>query len=68
MEDEEIFYVIEKEFWETWAMHTAFTDNKNFSFKKEKKSIIDNAGLVEPLHEHRLKEVTYNEDFIVVPK
>jgi hypothetical protein len=30
--------------------------------------VIDNAGLLEPLHEFRFKDVPYGEGFILVPK
>jgi len=30
--------------------------------------VIDNASLVENLHSSRLKEVQYNQDFIIVPR
>lgn len=49
-------------------MNVAFNDNKSFSLKKEKKRIIDNLSLLEPAHEYRLKEVSYNQDFVIVPK
>jgi hypothetical protein len=49
-------------------MNVGFTDEKNFIIKKEKMKIIDNASLLEPYHELRLKEVLYNANFILVPR
>lgn len=31
-------------------------------------NVIDNAGLLEPLHEKRMKDVVYGEGFLLVPK
>jgi hypothetical protein len=49
-------------------MNVGFVDDKSFVIKKEKMTVIDNADLVEPMHEKRLKEITYGEGFILVPK
>lgn len=46
----------------------AFNENKSFAVKKEQVIVIDNQKLVVPGHEYRLKEVEYNQDFIIVPK
>lgn len=40
----------------------------SFTVKKDKTMLIDNISLMEPFHEHRLKDVVFNEDFILVPK
>ena len=68
MEDEDTFYVMDKAFWDSWAITVCFNDDKTLTLKKEKVKTINNADLLEPGHEFRLKEVTYGEDFIVVPK
>lgn len=63
------FYVIEKEFWDSWADNVSFRGNKSkFAIRKEKKQAIDNLSLIEDGHEFRMKEVYYNENFIIVPK
>lgn len=49
-------------------MNVGFIDDKSYIIKKEKMTVIDNANLLEPLHEQRFKEVTYGEGFILVPK
>lgn len=49
-------------------MNVGFVDDKSYIIKKEKMNIIDNAGLIEPLHELRFKDVLYGEGFIVVPR
>jgi hypothetical protein len=36
--------------------------------KEERTKVIDNASLVENLHSSRLKDVQYNQDFIIVPR
>lgn len=46
----------------------AFNENMSFTIKKEELKTIDNRKLVEPGHEFRLKEVSYNEEFMIVPK
>ena len=68
MEEESTFYVLEKEFFDAWAMNIGFCEEKSYVIKKERKKVIDNAGLVEPGHEHRLREVSYGEEFMLVPK
>lgn len=68
MEDEDTFYVIDKAFWDSWSITVCFNDDKTLTLKKEKVKTINNAALLEPGHEFRMKEVTYNEDFILVPK
>ena len=62
------FYVIDKAFYESWCMNLGFIDGKSYIIKKEKMTVIDNANLLEPLHDHRMREVVYGEDFILVPK
>lgn len=60
--------MIEREFYEAWTMNVGFVDDKSYVIKKEKIDIIDNANLMEPLHELRLKDVTYGDGFILVPR
>ena len=36
--------------------------------KKEHKDYIDNKALMEKLHTFRMKDLTYKEDFVLVPK
>ena len=64
------FYVIEKEFWDSWVDNVNFKgDKSSFAIRKQKKNVIDNLGLIEEGHQYRLKEeVNYNEDFIIVTK
>jgi hypothetical protein len=68
LEDEQVFYIIDKAFWDSWSISVHFNDDMTITFKKEKLKAINNADLMEPIHEHRMKELTFNEDFIVVPK
>lgn len=68
LDEEDTFYVIEKNFYEAWCMNIGFIDDKSYVIRKEKITIIDNQNLLEPMHDFRMKEVVYNEDFIIVPK
>ena len=36
--------------------------------KKEHKDFIDNKALMENMHQFRMKDMTYKEDFVLVPK
>jgi hypothetical protein len=49
-------------------MNVGFEEGKGFALKKEKITCIDNQKLIEPLHDLRMKEVTYQQDFIIIPK
>lgn len=49
-------------------MNVEFQDEKNYIIKKEKMTTIDNASLLEPAHEKRMRDVIYNEDFVLLPK
>ena len=49
-------------------MNVGFVDDKSYIIKKEKLKTIDNQDLIEPLHELRMKEVLFSDDFILVPK
>ncbi len=53
LEEEDTFYVIEKQFFEAWSMNVGFIDDKSYIIKKEKMTVIDNAELLEPMHEYR---------------
>ena len=67
--DQGPFYVVEKEFWDSWADNVSFRGNKSkFAVRKEKKQVMDNLSLIEDGHDFRMKEVYYNENFIIVPK
>ena len=68
MEETDTLYVLSKVFWDNWCQTVAFNENMSFTIKKEKQKFIDNLKLMEPGHELRLKEVAYNEDFVIVPK
>jgi len=60
--------VVDKQFFEAWCMNVDFVEEKNYIIKKEKINVIDNLTLMEPLHELRMRDVVYNEDFILLPK
>jgi hypothetical protein len=49
-------------------MNVGFIDDKSYIIKKEKINVIDNKELLEPLHEFRMREVLYGDDFLLVPK
>lgn len=52
--------MINKAFWDTWSITMNFNDDKTLTLKKEKVKIINNLELLEPAHDYRLKELTYN--------
>ena len=66
--EEPEFYVIEKKFWELWTVAMNFESDDQFHMKKELKEYIDNKALMEKMHEFRMKDLTYKEDFVLVPK
>ena len=66
--EEAEYYVIEKKFWELWCVAMNFSSEDQFHMKKELKEYIDNKALMEPMHEFRMKDLTYKEDFVLVPK
>ena len=68
LELEDTYFVVEKQFFEAWCMNVEFLEEKNYIIKKEKMNVIDNATLLEPWHEKRMRDVVYNEDFILLPK
>ena len=51
LEEEQVFYVIDKEFWDSWAIAVCFNEDKTVISKKEKMKTINNANLMEPHHE-----------------
>lgn len=63
-------FIIEKEFWDSWADNVSFKGNRSsFDTRSEKKRVIDNQSLVEEGHDHRIKESkNFNEDYVIVPK
>jgi len=68
LDEEDTFYVIDKLFYEAWTMNVGFVDDKSYIIKKEKIDIIDNLSLLEPLHENRLKDISYGDGFVLVPR
>ena len=46
----------------------SFLTDDAFHVKKEHKDFIDNKGLMENMHQFRMKDLTYKEDFVLVPK
>ena len=68
LEFEEVFYAVDKNFFDSWAMNVNFLDSKSFIIKKDKQKIMDNLSLVEGMHDLRMKEVSLNEEFLMVPK
>jgi len=59
---------VDKNFFDSWAMNVNFLDSKSFIIKKDKQKIMDNLSLVEGMHDLRMKEVSLNEEFLMVPK
>lgn len=51
LDEEDTFYIIDKNFFDAWSMNLGFVEEKSFVIKKEKIHIIDNANLVEPFHD-----------------
>ncbi|CDW76980.1 ubiquitin carboxyl-terminal hydrolase 15 [Stylonychia lemnae] len=68
LEEEDTFYIVDKLFYEAWTMNVGFVDDKSYIIKKEKIDVIDNLSLLEPLHENRLKDISYGDGFILVPR
>jgi len=46
----------------------SFKDDVKFNIKLEHKACIDNAPLMEPRHEFRMKDLAYGQDFYLLPK
>jgi hypothetical protein len=66
--EETEFYVIEKKFWDQWCASMSFDADSKFSIKKEHKDFIDNKSLMEEMHQYRMKDLTYKDDYVLVPK
>ena len=51
LEKFETFYVMEREFWDSWTDNVSFKGNQSsFATRKQKKQIIDNDNLIEEGH------------------
>lgn len=57
LEIEDVYYIVEKQFFDAWSMNVDFIDDKNYIIKKEKINVIDNLELIEPMHDKRTKEI-----------
>ena len=66
--EEQEYYVIERKFWDQWTVAMSFAIDDQYQMKKELKENIDNKALMEPMHEFRMKDLTYKEDFVLIPK
>ena len=66
--EEQEYYVIERKFWDQWTVAMNFAIDDQYQMKKELKENIDNKALMEPMHEFRMKDLTYKEDFVLIPK
>ena len=66
--EEREYYVIEAPFWEQWCTALPATSEGRYGVKKEHKESIDNKGLMEEMHHFRMKDLTYKQDFVLLPK
>ena len=66
--EEQEFYVIEKPFWDQWCAALAISSNAEYSIKKEHKDFIDNKSLMMDMHEFRMKDIAYKQDYMLLPK
>ena len=66
--EEQEYYVIEKDFWDQWCTALAINSEGMYSIKKEHKDFIDNKSLMEEMHSFRMKDLTYKQDFVLLPK
>ena len=66
--DELEYYVIERAFWDDWCTALAITNDGKYSIKKEHKAKIDNRSLMEDMHQFRMRDLTYKQDFVLLPK
>lgn len=66
--EEQEYYVIEKDFWDQWCTALALNSADMYSIKKEHKDFIDNKSLMEEMHSFRMKDLTYKQDFVLLPK
>ena len=46
----------------------AITNDVKYSIKKEHKDTIDNKSLMEDMHQFRMKDLTYKQDLVLLPK
>ena len=46
----------------------SFEADSKFSIKKEHKDVIENKSLMLEMHKYRLKDITYKQDYVLVPK
>ena len=61
--------MIEKEFWDQWCTALGiYSEGMQYSIKKEHKDFIDNKSLMEEMHTFRMKDLTYKQDFVLLPK
>ena len=66
---EQEYYIVEKQFWEQWCTAMAISGTAGeYSIKKEHKDFIDNKSLMEEMHTFRMKDLTYKQDFVVLPR
>lgn len=66
--DEQEYFVVENNFWEEWCTALAINKEGKYSIKKEHKDKIDNKSLMEDNHQFRMKDLTYKQDFVLLPK
>ena len=66
--EEQEYYVIEKDFWDQWCTALALNSDGMYSIKKEHKDFIDNKSLMEEMHSFRMRDLTYKQDFVLLPK
>ena len=63
------FYLVEKEFWDSWVDNVNFKGDKSiFAMRQKRKATIENGSIVEEGHQYRLKDANINEDYVVLPK
>ena len=66
------YYIVEKQFWEQWCTAMDITgtgaDGGMYAIKKEHKDFIDNKCLLEEMHQFRMKDLTYKQDFVLLPR
>ena len=66
--EEQEYFVVEAGFWEQWSAALSIGNEGKFSLKKEHKDVIDNKSLMEEMHQFRMKDLTYKQDFVLLPK
>ena len=66
--EEQEYYVIEKNFWDQWCTALAIESDHMYTIKKEHKDFIDNKQLMMDMHQFRMKDLTYKQDFVLLPK